>query len=61
MSRTTTTNKEAGNKPNTNSCCGEPAPSTKNACCVRDADAKAAGASGCGCVSGSDANTVCCA
>ena len=30
-------------------CCGGPAPSDADACCVKDADAKAAGASGCGC------------
>lgn len=30
-------------------CCGGPAPSGADACCVQDADAKAAGAAGCGC------------
>ena len=30
-------------------CCGGPAPSESDACCVKDADAKAAGQSGCGC------------
>jgi hypothetical protein len=30
-------------------CCGGPAPSGVDACCVKDADAKAAGAAGCGC------------
>lgn len=30
-------------------CCGGPAPRDTNACCVRDADAKATGAAGCGC------------
>jgi thioredoxin reductase len=30
-------------------CCGGPAPANVDACCVQDADAKAAGASGCGC------------
>ena len=30
-------------------CCGGPAPSGVDACCVDDADAKAAGQSGCGC------------
>ncbi|MER9138657.1 NAD(P)-binding domain-containing protein [Mesorhizobium sp. M0830] len=30
-------------------CCGGPAPANVDACCVRDADAKANGASGCGC------------
>ena len=30
-------------------CCGGPAPKETDACCVKDADAKAAGESGCGC------------
>ena len=30
-------------------CCGGPAPAAVEACCVNDADAKAAGESGCGC------------
>lgn len=30
-------------------CCGGPAPIGTNACCERDADAKAIGAPGCGC------------
>lgn len=30
-------------------CCGGPAPAASDACCVRDAEAKAAGKSGCGC------------
>jgi hypothetical protein len=30
-------------------CCGGPAPKETNACCVADADAKAAGKDGCGC------------
>ncbi len=30
-------------------CCGGPAPAKADACCVRDADAKAAGTAGCGC------------
>ncbi|HEX6098816.1 MAG TPA: NAD(P)-binding domain-containing protein [Thermoanaerobaculia bacterium] len=30
-------------------CCGGPAPKEADACCVKDADAKAAGQSGCGC------------
>ena len=30
-------------------CCGGPAPIGVNACCVKDAEAKAAGESGCGC------------
>ncbi len=32
-------------------CCGGPAPKGVDACCVKDADAKAAGQSGCGCTS----------
>jgi thioredoxin reductase len=31
------------------SCCGGPAPKETDACCVKDADAKAAGETGCGC------------
>jgi glycine/D-amino acid oxidase-like deaminating enzyme len=30
-------------------CCGGPAPALSDACCVKDADAKAAGLDGCGC------------
>jgi catechol 2,3-dioxygenase-like lactoylglutathione lyase family enzyme len=30
-------------------CCGGPAPAETDACCVTDADAKAAGVAGCGC------------
>jgi hypothetical protein len=30
-------------------CCGGPAPAGADACCVKDADAKAAGQDGCGC------------
>ena len=30
-------------------CCGGPAPAEADTCCVKDADAKAAGESGCGC------------
>jgi len=30
-------------------CCGGPAPKEVDACCVKDADAKAAGETGCGC------------
>jgi hypothetical protein len=30
-------------------CCGGPAPAGTDACCVKDAVAKASGASGCGC------------
>ena len=32
-------------------CCGGPAPAGADACCVKDADAKAAGEAGCGCAS----------
>jgi hypothetical protein len=31
------------------SCCGGPAPTGTDACCVKDAAAKAAGETGCGC------------
>ena len=34
---------------NASACCGGPAPKAVDACCVKDADAKAARASGCGC------------
>jgi hypothetical protein len=37
-------------------CCGGPAPSGIDACCVKDADAKAHGAAGCGCASGAPSN-----
>ncbi len=30
-------------------CCGGPAPKEADACCVKDADAKSAGETGCGC------------
>jgi hypothetical protein len=33
----------------TTGCCGGPAPAGADACCVQDADAKAAGLDGCGC------------
>ncbi|MCW5633987.1 MAG: NAD(P)-binding domain-containing protein [Rubrivivax sp.] len=36
-------------------CCGGPAPAGTDACCVRDADAKASGAAGCGCASAATA------
>ena len=36
-------------KEHNNTCCGGPAPSGIDACCVKDADAKAAGETGCGC------------
>jgi hypothetical protein len=34
---------------NSAQCCGGPAPAGIDACCVRDAEAKAAGKGGCGC------------
>lgn len=38
------------NKPiEKNECCGGPAPEETDACCVKDADAKASGKNGCGC------------
>lgn len=63
MSRTTTNDKRTGKKLDTNSCCGGPAPNDASACCVRDADAKATGAAGCGCSPASEAGdrkAVCC-
>ena len=36
-------------------CCGGPAPNDADACCVQDAEAKTAGASGCGCRAGATA------
>jgi hypothetical protein len=35
--------------PSPSACCGGPAPVGTSACCVRDADVKSAGGSGCGC------------
>lgn len=37
-------------------CCGGPAPTGTDACCVEDAEAKSAGSAGCGC--GSAARVV---
>jgi thioredoxin reductase len=37
--------------PDASQCCGGPAPSTVDACCVADADAKQQGKAGCGCPS----------
>jgi hypothetical protein len=37
--------------PSASQCCGGPAPSTVDACCVSDADAKQQGKTGCGCAS----------
>ena len=36
-------------QPVASACCGGPAPKEADACCVQDADAKAAGETGCGC------------
>jgi hypothetical protein len=36
-------------KPDTNNCCGGPALSDVDACCVADANAKQDGKTGCGC------------
>lgn len=44
-------------------CCGGPAPAGVSACCVKDAEAKASGQSGCGCGSSpkaSPAPSACC-
>ena len=46
-------------------CCGGPAPKEANACCVADAEAKAAGESGCGCttapsIDNNSAQGACC-
>ena len=45
-------------------CCGGPAPDTSKACCALDADVKATGGQGCGCVprgtQATDAKTSCC-
>lgn len=45
------------------SCCGGPAPEDGDACCVQDAEAKAAGERGCGCATASAPAAVqnCCA
>jgi len=40
---------ETASAPPTAGCCGGPAPEGAEACCVRDADVKAAGGAGCGC------------
>ncbi|CAN7201707.1 hypothetical protein LJR153_000577 [Paenibacillus sp. LjRoot153] len=41
------------NNINDQGCCGGPAPTETNACCVEDANAKANGQDGCGCASDS--------
>lgn len=40
---------KTGKAPVADACCGGPAPAGVDACCVKDADAKAAGDVGCGC------------
>jgi len=42
---------EAAETEDASGCCGGPASTGVDACCVKDADAKASGESGCGCVS----------
>lgn len=44
--------------PVASACCGGPAPASADACCVQDADAKAAGEDGCGCGTASPIETV---
>ena len=39
-------------------CCGGPAPTGADACCVKDAEAKSTGAAGCGCGSAAPVPTV---
>ena len=39
----------AQNQAAPNTCCGGPAPTGTDACCVRDAEVKSTGGSGCGC------------
>ena len=39
----------AANPEASKGCCGGPAPAGVDACCVKDADAKASGEAGCGC------------
>jgi thioredoxin reductase len=39
----------AAEVPKASTCCGGPAPQNADACCVKDADAKATGEAGCGC------------
>ncbi len=48
-------------------CCGGPAPAEVEACCAKDAEAKAQGSDGCGCSEGAarpdekaTQNTTCC-
>jgi thioredoxin reductase len=46
---TATAPPEARSAETADACCGGPAPEGVDACCVRDADAKASGKAGCGC------------
>lgn len=41
-------------------CCGGPAPKESDACCVKDAEAKAAGETGCACTDDQPAATASC-
>ena len=45
------TSESAPARANASACCGGPAPADADACCVLDAEAKAAGETGCGCSS----------
>jgi RNA polymerase sigma-70 factor (ECF subfamily) len=47
-----TGNQNTSTQGKASTCCGGPAPVASDACCVRDAEVKAAGGSGCGCGSG---------
>jgi len=47
-----------GSAPAASGCCGGPAPAGTDACCVQDADAKAAGDAGCGCGAATPAETA---
>ena len=42
-------------------CCGGPAPQGTDACCVKDAEAKASGSAGCGCSAARPKASACCA
>lgn len=46
---TPATDARGASAPESAGCCGGPAPEPASACCVRDAEAKSAGAPGCGC------------
>ncbi len=47
--RTSSIQTPATSTPAAAGCCGGPAPQGTDACCVHDADVKAAGGAGCGC------------